>query len=102
MKKSWAWPLISTSLIALVLLVITGMSLMSDHSVESTNPVPIGVMASFALAALALGTAVGANASAFLNEASSFTSRIVGPMVLALVLVIVMPYFISLGLTIVQ
>lgn len=102
MKKSWAWELIGASLLALVLLVITGISLVGDATVESTNPVPIGVGLSFVLAALALGTAVGANASAYLNQASSFVARIVSPMVLALVLIITLPYFISLGLTIVQ
>jgi hypothetical protein len=74
----------------------------SNGGVYSASPLPLTALLSYFLAAAALGTAIAANASAYLNHASPHVTKIIAPLMLLLVFAAILPFFISLGSTIVE
>lgn len=85
--------------VSLALFVINGMLFEGGTSVRGLNAGTIGILVSFLLAAGALGCAIAANASAYLNPSSDTATKILSPPLILAVALLVLPFFIALGLS---
>lgn len=101
-KKSKAWWFIAAALVALLLFVFMSTTVIGQSEAKALDPVPANVLLPFFIACIALAMAIGANVSAYLNPRSSLPARILSPIVIALVFIIVIPFFVSIGLTVVS
>ena len=99
--QSKGWWFIVATVVVLLLFIGNGLLVVSD-STDSTNPLTFNSLISFALAAAALGLGIGSNASAYLNPASTMAMKVVSPIVLVIVFVAVVPFFMSLGTSVIN
>lgn len=99
--QSKGWWFIFATVVLLLLFIGNGLLVVSDPA-DSTNPLTFNSLISFVLAAAALGLGIGSNASAYLNPASTVAMKMVSPIVLAIVFVVVVPFFMSLGASVIN
>lgn len=99
--KTKGWWFIAATIVLLILFAVNGLLVISDSS-DATNPLTLNTLISFALAAAALSTGIGANASAYLNPASTSLMKVVSPVVLLIVFIAVAPFFMSLGASVIN
>ena len=99
--KSKVWWFIGAAAILLVLFVVNGMVFEGGSNVKTLSAGTFGIVLSFLFAAGALGGAIAANASAYLNKASDSTAKLVSPPLMIAVFVLVLPFFVSVGLSMV-
>lgn len=97
-KKSKAWVFIALTAVLLIVFVLNATTIVGNADVAAADPAPLNVPVAFAFACLALASAIAANVSAFLNPRSTLTMKIVSLFVIVLVAVIVIPFFVTLGL----
>lgn len=100
-RRSNAWLFVAISSVLLVLFVMNGILFDGGTNVHALNAQTFGLVMSFLFAAGALGAAIAANASAYLNPASSMAARVLTPPLILAVSVIVLPFFITVGLSMV-
>lgn len=100
-NKSRAWWFIAAAAILLILFVINGMLFDGGTNVRSLNASTFGIILSFLFAAGALGSAIAANASAYLNNSSDPATKVLSPPLILAVFALVLPFFIAVGLSMV-
>lgn len=98
-RVSRAWWFIMAAAVSLLLFVVNGMIFDGGSNVKMLNSGTFGVILSFVFAAGALGSAIAANASAYLNPHSPLAARAIGPPLIIAVFVLVLPFFITVGLS---
>ena len=98
-NKSRAWWFIGAAVILLVLFVINGMVFDGGTDVKALNASTFGIVLSFLFAAGALGSAIAANASAYLNPSSAAVTKVLSPPLILAVSLLVLPFFVALGLS---
>lgn len=96
-RKSRAWSFIAIAFVLLALFIINGLVLVDQSDAKSVPGTPPNTIISFLLACAALLFAIAANASAYLNPRSTMAMKIASPVTFLLVAVLVIPFFISLG-----
>lgn len=101
-RKSKAWWFIVATAILLLLFVLNGMMFDGGTNIRSFNANTAGIILSFILAAGALGSAIAANASAYLNPSSTVATRVISPPLVFAVFLLVLPFFIVLGISMVE
>lgn len=100
-NKSRAWWFIAAATTLLILFVVNGMVFDGGTSVRSLNASTFGIILSFLFAAGALGSAIAANASAYLNPSSDSATKVLSPPLILAVFALVLPFFITVGLSMV-
>lgn len=101
-KASKAWWFIVAATTLLLLFVINGMMFDGGSTVKALSAGTFGIVLSFLFAAGALGSAIAANASAYLNPNSTVAARAVSPPLIIAVFILVLPFFITVGLSMVN
>lgn len=101
-SRSRAWWFIAATAVLLVLFVVDALYLHGGTVTRSATTAPGITWASFVIACAALGTAIASNAAAYLNPLSSLTVKIISPFVMVMVVVVIAPFFVSLGLTMIS
>lgn len=95
-KHSRAWWFVAVSALSLLVFALTGLVASGDSS-SLTNFLNPLTLVSFVSAAIALGTAIGANVSAYINPASTLAMKVAGPIVLVVVFFTLSPFLVALG-----